>query len=378
MDLPRWIRTPAELEALARSLAGAAALAVDTEADSLHHYPGKLCLVQIADDAGRAHLVDPLALPTLAPLGALFADAGIVKVLHAADNDLAYLKRLYGFRVAALFDTAVAARFLGAKTLGLDGLLREYLGVEPVKSRQKDDWSRRPLSPEQEDYAINDVLHLLALRARLLDELRGKGRDEWVEEECAALAALCVADRVAVPDAYLQLKGAKELDPRGWAALRELYQTREAMALTLDRPPFMIIGHETLVALAAARPHTLEEILAVPGCSPRVVQRIGRAILEAVARGEAVPEAQLPSRRSVPRPHVPAATRRRADALRAWRSKAARDLGLDPGVLFPQRLIDRLAAEPPRDLAQLERVDGVRRWRAKLFGLELLKALAVT
>jgi ribonuclease D len=378
MDLPRWIRTSAELEALARSLAGAAALAVDTEADSLHHYPGKLCLVQIADDAGRAHLVDPLALPTLAPLEALFADAGIVKVLHAADNDLAYLKRLYGFRVAALFDTAVAARFLGAKTLGLDGLLKEHLGVEPVKSRQKDDWSRRPLSPEQEDYAINDVLHLLALRARLLDELRGKGRDEWVEEECAALAALSVTDRVAVPDAYLQLKGAKELDPRGWAALRELYQTREAMALALDRPPFMIIGHETLVALAAARPHTLEEVLAVPGCSPRVVQRIGRAILEAVARGEAVPEAQLPSRRSVPRPHVPAATRRRADALRAWRSKAARELGFDPGVLFPQRLIDRLAAEPPRDLAQLERVDGVRRWRTKLFGLELLKALAVT
>lgn len=378
MDLPRWIRTPAELEALARSFAGAAALAVDTEADSLHHYPGKLCLVQIADDAGRAHLVDPLALPTLAPLGPLFADAGIGKVLHAADNDLAYLKRLYGFRVAALFDTAVAARFLGAKTLGLDGLLREYLGVEPVKSRQKDDWSRRPLSPEQEDYAINDVLHLLALRARLLDELRSKGRDEWVEEECAALAALSVPDRVAVPDAYLQLKGAKDLDPRGWAALRELYQAREAMALALDRPPFMIIGHETLVALAAARPHTLEEILAVPGCSPRVVQRIGRAILEAVARGEAVPEAQLPSRRSVPRPHVPAATRRRADLLRAWRSKAARDLGLDPGVLFPQRLIDRLAAEPPRDLAQLECVEGVRRWRTKLFGLELLKALAAT
>ena len=89
MELPPWIRTPAELEALARSLAGAGSLTIDTEADSLHHYPGKLCLVQIADDAGRAHLVDPLALPTLAPLGPLFADPRIVKVFHAADNDLA-------------------------------------------------------------------------------------------------------------------------------------------------------------------------------------------------------------------------------------------------------------------------------------------------
>ena len=377
MDLPRWIRTPADLEALARSLAGAGSVAVDTEADSLHHYPGKLCLVQIADDAGRAHLVDPLALPTLAPLGPLFADARIVKVLHAADNDLAYVKRLHGFTVVSLFDTAVAARFLGARALSLDGLLREYLGVEPVKSRQKDDWSRRPLTPEQEAYALNDVLHLLALRARLVDEVRARGRDGWVEEECAALAALSVSDKVADPDAYLKLKGARELDRRGWGVLRELHQARETVALELDRPPFMIIGHEALVALAAARPHTLEEVLAVPGCSPRVVQRVGRAILEAVARGEAVSEAELPSRRPPPRPQVPAAMRRRGDALRAWRGKAARELGLDPGVLFPQRLIDRLAGEPPRDLAALEQVDGVRRWRVKLFGLELLKALAV-
>src|SRR6266545_4892345 len=181
MDLPRWIRTPADLEALARSLAGAGSVAVDTEADSLHHYPGKLCLVQIADDAGRAHLVDPLALPSLSALGPLFADPRIVKVLHAADNDLAYLKRLYGFTVVSLFDTSLAARFLGASALSLDGLLKEYLGVEPVKSRQKDDWSRRPLTADQETYALNDVLHLSVLRVRLVDELRAKGRDTWVE-----------------------------------------------------------------------------------------------------------------------------------------------------------------------------------------------------
>jgi ribonuclease D len=375
MDLPRWIRTLPELETLVRSLAHAASIAVDTEADSLHHYPGKLCLVQIADDAGRAHLVDPLALPTLAPLGPLFADPRIEKVLHAADNDLVYLKRLYGFTVVSLFDTAVAARLLGAKALSLDGMLREHLGVEPVKSRQKDDWSRRPLTPEQEAYALDDVLHLLPLRARLYEDLRAAGRETWVEEECAALAALEVPDKVVDPEAYLGLRGAKELDRRGWAVLRELYQARETMAVTLDRPPFMIIGHETLVALAARRPHSPEEVQMVPGCTSRVVQRMGRPILEAVARGEAVPEAELPSRRSVPRPHVPAAVRRRAEALRVWRSRAALHLGLDPGVLLPQRIIDRLAGEPPRDLSELQQVEGVRRWRVQLFGVELLKAL---
>ena len=378
MGLPRWIRTPADLDALAASLRDAVAVAIDTEADSLHHYPGKLCLVQIADDRGRAHLVDPLTLPTLAPLGSLCADPGIVKVLHAADNDLGFLKRRYGFTVASLFDTALAARFLGVSALSLDALLERFLGVLPTKSRQKDDWSRRPLNPEQEAYALNDVLHLIALRARLGEELRAKGRLAWVEEECAAVAAQTVPEKIADPEAYLKLKGAKDLDPRGLAILRELHRAREALALELDRPPFMLVGHEALVALAVRRPHRPEHILEVPGCSPRMVARAGRLILDAIARGEAMPAADLPSRRARSRPQVSAAARRRADALRAWREKAARELGLDPGVLFPQRLIDRLASEPPRDLDALEQVEGVRRWRVSLFGLDLLKTLAVS
>ncbi len=370
-----WIRTPAELAALAAALTGTGAVAVDTEADSLHHYPGKLCLVQIGG-AGRGYLIDPLALPTLADLGPLLADPATVKVLHAADNDLAYLKRLYGFTVASLFDTAVAARLLGVTALGLDGLLKQFLGVEPGKSRQKDDWSRRPLSPEQEAYALNDVLHLIPLRERLLAELRARGREQWVEEECAALAALSVPEKLPDPDAHLALKGAKDLDRRGLAVLRELHQMRERLALESDRPPFMILGNETLVAVAARRPRDTKGLLAMPGCTPRVVKRAGAAVLEAVARGEAVPEAGLPVRRPIPRPHVPAAVRRRADALRGWRARAVRALGLEPGVLLPQRLIDRLAAEPPADLAALGQVEGVRRWRVELLGREVLAVLA--
>lgn len=376
MPLPLWIRTPGELQELARELAGAEAVAIDTEADSLHHYPGKLCLVQIADARGRGHLVDPLALRDLSPLGPVLADPRTLKVLHAADNDLAYLKRLYGVTVAALFDTAVAARFLGAPALGLEGLLTQFLGVTAVKSRQKDDWSRRPLTPEQEAYALDDVLHLIPLRARLLEALHAIGRARWVEEECAGLAALIVPEKPADPDAYMKLKGARELDGRGLAALRELHAAREALALRLDRPPFMIVGNESLVALAARRPVDAEGILAVPGCTAPVVRRAGAAILEAIARAEALPEADLPAYRPAPRPHVPGVVRRRAEALREWRGKAAKEIGLDPGVLFPQRLIDRLAAAPPSDLAALRQVEGVRDWRVELFGADLLRALA--
>ncbi|HZP38637.1 MAG TPA: HRDC domain-containing protein [Methylomirabilota bacterium] len=376
MTRPLWIRTPEDLASLTSELAGAPAVAIDTEADSLHHYPGKLCLVQIADDRGRGHLIDPLALRDLSRLGPVLADPGIVKVLHAADNDLAYLKRLYGVTVASLFDTAVAARFLGATALGLEGLLTQYLGVTAVKSRQKDDWSRRPLSPAQEAYALDDVLHLIPLRARLLEELRAMGREAWVAEECAALAALSVPEKTGDPDAYMKLKGAKELDPRGLAVLRELYAARETLALRLDRPPFMIVGNESLVALAKRLPADNEAILSVPGCTPPVVRRAGPAILEAVARGMALPADQLPRYRGTPRPHVPSAVRRRAEALRAWRTRASKEIGLEPGVLFPQRLIDRLAAAPPADLAGLREVEGVHDWRVDLLGRAVLEVLA--
>jgi len=376
MSVPRWVRTADDLDALASELRGAAAIAIDTEADSLHHYPGKLCLVQVASDRGAAHLVDPLALPTLAALAPVCADPATVKVLHAADNDLVYLKRLYGFAFTSLFDTALAARFLGVPMLGLDGLLTQFLGIAPVKSRQKDDWSRRPLSSEQEVYALNDVLHLIDLKARLVEELRAKGREAWVEEECAAVAAASVPEKLSDPDAYLKLKGAKDLDRRGWGVLRELYQMREALALKLDRPPFMIVGNESLVALAATRPATTEEILAVPGCSQSVVRRAGAAILEAVARGQRLADDDLPIRRPAPRPTVPAAVRRRSEAIKAWRGTVARTLALDPGVFLPQRIIDRLAGDPPRDRTALERVEGLRRWRVNLFGEDLLKVLA--
>jgi len=375
MTPPRWIRTSEDLAALEVSLRGAKALSFDTEADGLHHHPAKLCLVQVADDRGHGHLIDPLALPTLQPLGPFFADGSVLKVLHAADNDLGYLKRLYGFSAASIFDTAIAARFLGVTSLSLEGLLRDFLGVDPGPSRQKDDWSKRPLSPAQETYALNDVLHLIPLRDRLVEELRAKGRLSWVEEECAAVAAIPAPDRAADPDAYMGLKGAKDLDGRGLAVLRELHQAREALAVKLDRPPFMILGNEALVALAVLKPRDTTAILTVRGCTANVVRRVGDAILAAVERGMAVPESELPVRKRTPRPVIPGAVQRRREALRLWRVEASKQVGLDPGVIFPQRLIDRLSAAPPKDLDALARVEGVGRWRAELLGADLMRRL---
>jgi ribonuclease D len=374
-DAPSWVRTPDELQSLAARLAAVPEVAIDTEADSLHHYPERLCLIQIGAPDGRVWLVDPLALPDLEALRPLCADPRTLKVFHSGDNDLAHIKRRHGFAFAAVADTMLAARFLGVRELGLERLLATYLGVETVKSQQKTDWARRPLSTDQEAYAAEDVRHLFALQRRLADEVRAIGREAWLAEECEALAALVVPERAPDEDGYRRLRGASRLDRRGLGVLRALHAQREAWARAERRPPFKVLSPDTLVALAAAPPADRAALAGIPGLPPRLVERYGDGLLEAVARGlrEPIPDAPRPPRG--PRPADQPAVRLRAQALRTWRAGAAERTGLDPGVLLPQRLIDLLAVAPPPDLAGLHDVPGLRRWRVEAFGPEILDAL---
>jgi ribonuclease D len=375
-EAPTWIRTSPELRRLGRELAGAEAVALDTEADSLHHYPERLCLVQVADAQGRVSLVDPLALPDLEPLRPVCADPATAKVLHSAENDLAYLKRDFGFTFANIFDTMLAARFLGLRELGLDALLRQYLDITPVKSQQKADWARRPLPPAQEAYAAEDVRHLFALRERLRAELTALGREAWLAEECEALAAHPVAERAPDVDGYRRLRGAGRLDPRALAVLRALHAQRETWARAERRPPFKVVSPETLVALAAAQPRDRAALGGILGLSPRLQTRYGEGILEAIARGLAAPLPEDLRGSRGQRPVILAIVQQRGEALRRWRAEAATRTGLDPGVLLPQRLIDLLAASPPGDRVALVQVPGLRRWRVEAFGPEILATLA--
>ena len=372
----RWAREPGDLTSAVGELRTAGELALDTEGDSLHHYPERLALVQIGLPDGAVWLVDPIALTDLAVLGPVFTDPSRTLILHAGDNDLVHLKRRYGLTFASVFDTAIAARFLGGKALGLDVLLETYLGVALPPSRQKDDWSRRPLDAAQLTYAAADVQHLFALRTRLTEELARIGRLAWVEEECAALAAQPAPERPADPDAWLGVKGARDLPPRGLAVMRELFALREQLARAADRPPFKVLGEDTLLKIAQALPADAPALGELAGVTPRVLGRWGTAILGAVARGLALEEAELPVVPRRPRPVVPGAMSRRIDKLRRWRVTAVERIGLEPGVVLPNRLITAVAAAAPRTLEDLAAVEGVRRWRVETLGSDLLAALA--
>jgi ribonuclease D len=368
----RWIRTKGALEELAFSLEGCRAIGLDTESDSLYHHFEKVCLLQLATDRGEACLVDTLEVKDLSPLAPAMADPGRVKVLHGADYDVTTLKRDFGFTFASLFDTMIAARLLGRTEIGLAAVARDELGLALTKANQKDDWSRRPLTPQQEAYAITDVLHLVALRDRLEAKLDEAGRLAWLREECDVVAALEPAVRRRDPDAYLAIKGARRLPPRALAALRELHAWRERRAEQTDTPPFRIVGNETLLHLARERPADLR---GVPGLPPRLAARVGRELLDAIARAEALPETDLPVAPRTPRPMVPESALRRVDRLKKWRTTKAAQLKLDASVVLPQRLIDRLAEAAPRDADGLAAVEGLRRWRIEAFGPELLGSL---
>ena len=372
----RWAREPGDLTRAAGELRTAGEIALDTEGDSLHHYPERLALVQIGLPDGAVWLVDPIALTDLAPLGPVFTDPARTLILHAGDNDLVHLKRRYGLTFASVFDTAIAARFLGGKALGLDVLLETYLGVALPPSRQKDDWSMRPLDAAQLAYAAADVQHLFALRARLTEELAKIGRLAWVEEECAALAAQPAPERPVDPDAWLGVKGARDLPPRALAVMRELFALREQLARGADRPPFKILGEDTLLRIAQALPTDSATLGTIPGITPRVLGRWGPALLGAVERGLALPEGELPVIPRRPRPVIPGAMSRRIDKLRRWRVTAVERIGLEPGIVLPNRLITAVAAAGPRTLDELGAVEGMRRWRVETLGSDLLDALA--
>jgi len=372
----RWAREPGDLARAVGQLRTAGEIALDTEGDSLHHYPERLALVQIGLPDGAVWLVDPIALTDLGALSPVFTDPARTLILHAGDNDLVHLKRRYGLTFASVFDTAIAARFLGGKALGLDVLLEAYLGVTLPPSRQKDDWSMRPLDAAQLAYAAADVQHLFALRVRLIEELERIGRLAWVEEECAALAAQPAPERPADPDAWLGVKGARDLPPRGLAVMRELFALREQLARTADRPPFKILGEDTLLRIAQALPPDAAALGALVGVTPRVLGRWGPALLAAVERGLALEEGDLPVIPRRPRPVVPGAMSRRIDKLRRWRVTAVERIGLEPGVVLPNRLITAVAAAAPRTLEELGAVEGVRRWRVETLGGDLLAALA--
>src|SRR3954447_15537454 len=214
------VDTEQKLNAFLPTLRAATWVAVDTEADSLHAYPEKVCLIQIGTVAGD-ELVDPLARVDIAPM--LDALTGHELIMHGADYDLRLLSKHHRFVPSAVFDTMLAARLLGLRQFGLSHLVELYLGVKLEKGAQKANWAMRPLTERMERYARNDTHYLKPLADRLKDELHPKGRLAWHAESCARLIVDCTRERPADMDSIWRIKGSHLLGRPALAVLRELW-----------------------------------------------------------------------------------------------------------------------------------------------------------
>lgn len=368
----RLLETAAEVEELARRLEGEPLLAIDTEADSFHSYYTKVCLVQVSTRGGD-WIVDPLAAGSLAPLAGMLADPAVTCVLHGADYDLRLLDRDHGLRVRGLFDTMVAARLLGYESFGLSSLLERHFGLRVPKEHQRADWSRRPLAPALLRYAATDTHFLPALHDLLRAAIEAKGRLGWAAEEFALLEQVRHQPREE-PDAWLRVKGARALDPRGQAVLRELFAWRDAAAREQDRAPFRVLGNATLVALARRRPCRPRDLGGIAGLPRSRRPAFERDLLEAVRRGLDLPDEQLPRRRagwSRDREKEPDLT-----PLRNVRDRVAREQALDPGLIAPNAVLEAIARARPASREALLAVPGLRRWQIDLLGDDLLGAAA--
>lgn len=366
---PQWLADPTHLNALIDTLTHEAAIAIDTESNSLHAYREQVCLIQISIPT-RDYLLDPLALPDLTPLGPLLANPQQQKIFHAAEYDVICLKRDYGFEFTNLFDTMVAARTLGWAQVGLAALLEKYFGVKMNKKHQRANWGRRPLTREQLDYARLDVHYLLALRDILEKELTAAGRMEEAREEFDRLAHLRVEPPAANHNHFWHLNGARDLKPAQAAVLREVYQYRERQAERANRPPFKILSEQTLMEIAQRLPRSLDDLRVLSGMTPGQMDRHASALLQAVQLGLAAPP-----------PHPPRQqreaddVRERYERLHVWRKRKAQARGVESDVILPRDTLWELARRVPRTPDDLLAIATLGPWRRTMYGAELLNVM---
>jgi len=371
------IETRADLEALAQELLAEDVVAFDTEADSFYHYFDKTCLVQVATRR-QIYLIDPLAFggpAELAPLAPVFADPDIRKIFHAAEYDIFVLKRDGGFRFAGLFDTMISAQLLGYPSIGLQALVERHYDVSLPKDEQRSDWSSRPLSVNQLDYAAADVIYLISLAEKLEGELERAGRLSWAREEFELLCLREWPERQFDELGYLRIKGARGIDRTSLAVLRELFLMRDARAREIDRPPFKVLGNRTLLEIAERQPQSLDELSAIKGVTDLILRRLGREMLAAVTRGRKAGHGPIPKSEGGGRRRMDRRSERTVTALKRWRAERAAALALDPGVLCPNSTLEAIAILHPTTAAEVRKLPEVKGWFGREFAEEVAAVL---
>ncbi|WP_288479284.1 ribonuclease D [uncultured Pseudomonas sp.] len=366
---PHWIRDDAALAALCARCQTLPFIALDTEFMRVDTFYPKAGLIQIGDGE-QAYLVDPLCIGDWTPFAALLEDPAVVKVLHACSEDLEVLLRLTGSLPQPLYDTQLAAAYLGlAHSMGYSRLVAEVLKIDIPKDETRSDWLQRPLTPLQERYAAADVTYLvdvyLYLDARLDDQRRA-----WLLEDGAELVANL--RRVSDPwEAYRDVKLAWRLSRQQLAVLRVLCHWREVQARERDQPRNHVLRERSLWPLARFQPTDKQALARIDDMHPRTVRQDGDTLLALIAEGAATPAEQWPALQSAPLPHEASPLLK---ALRAIGERDAEALGMAPELMLRKKVLEALLRTGWPD-GDYQLPDNLRGWRRERFGQALLDHL---
>jgi ribonuclease D len=351
------LTTTDELQEFSVALADEAFVALDTEFMRDRTYYPKLCLIQLAGERRHA-AIDPLAPGIdLAPLFGLLANPKVLKVFHAARQDIEIFWHLTGEIPRPLFDTQLAAMVCGyGEEVGYETLVAQLAKARIDKSSRFTDWARRPLSPQQLTYALADVTHLRVVYQRLRERLEQTGRRDWVAQELAELTSPA-AYQQPPEDAWQRIK-LRSRDPRFLALVQALAAWRERAAQRRDLPRNRVVRDDLLLEIAASRPTSLEDLAKLRRISLDRASAAG--VIEAVRGALALPEAALP--KAAPPPKLPRGLGPMVELLRVLLKLECEEHHVAQRLVANTADLEAIAAEDAPDVAAL------RGWRYEVFG----------
>lgn len=346
------------------------AVAIDLEANSMYAYRERICLIQISIP-GQDYIIDPLCVDDLSGLGDIVSNPVIQKVFHAAEYDLLLMKQEHQWELNNLFDTMWAARVLGYDRFGLANLLETVFDVKISKKYQKSNWCKRPLSPEQLNYAQHDTHHLLALRDRLQQELETVGRLVEAKEIFVDQTKVEPNNHDFTPDSFWSINGVNDLTPQQKAVLKSLNIYRNQEAKNRNQPLFKIFGDKTLLQLAKDMPKNQHELRQVHGMSHGQVRRFGKTILDIIDNSKNDPPPKRPKRTKRP----PEAVICRYEKLHYWRKTRAKKRGVESDVILSRDCLWDIARQNPHSPDDLTHIETLGNWRRQTYGEEILDVL---
>jgi ribonuclease D len=359
--LSDWVDDRASFAKLVERLVDVDVYGLDTEFHRERTYHARLALLQLSWPGGVA-VVDPVAVD-VASLARVLEGPGLC-IMHAASQDLEILERVCGTVPSRLFDTQVAAGFVGYSSVGLGALIQGELGIKLPKADRLTDWLARPLAVDAIEYAASDVAHLHELYERLVAKLEERGRLQWAEDECEVHRIRSVAS--SPPErAWWKIKEARSLRGRAAAVAQAMAAWRERKASDLDRPVRFLLSDLALVAMAQRPPHDEDDLRRVRGLDEG--KRKGgsaKELLGVVADGMAL---DLDSVEVPPSDGVDRSRRATASLVSAWAAQRARDLDIDAAILATRSDIETFLMDGRGRLAE--------GWRNDVVG-EPIRALA--